>query len=102
MTQSPDEFEGKGAVEQDQPGEKTNVSLTGQLGHRDQNALIKDNDSDFPEEGNSPEHSGEPEGKSPLSDAVPCGSPSEETVDQERVERQKRNQGNEKDDSRAA
>jgi len=47
---------GKGAVEGD-----GNTSLSGQLGHRDQNPLLKDNDSDFPEPGGNPEHSGEPE-----------------------------------------
>ncbi len=50
----------KGAVESDsnQPG---NTSLQGQLGHRDQDPLLKSSDSDFPEPGGSPEHSGEPE-----------------------------------------
>jgi hypothetical protein len=50
---------GKGAVEQDDRTETTNTSLRGQLGHRDQDPLIKENDSDFPEPGNSEEHSGE-------------------------------------------
>jgi hypothetical protein len=36
-----DEDAGKGAVEQDRPGEKTNTSLAGQIGHRDQDALLK-------------------------------------------------------------
>ena len=52
----PDQDCGKGAVEGD-----GNTSLTGQLGHRDQNPLLKDNDTDFPEPGGNPEHSGEPE-----------------------------------------
>ena len=39
--------------------EGTNTSLGGQLGHRDQDPLIKSNDSDFPEPGNNEEHSGE-------------------------------------------
>jgi hypothetical protein len=30
-----------------------------QLGHRDQDPMLKDADSDFPEPGESPEHSGE-------------------------------------------
>jgi len=46
----------KGAVESD-----GNSSLRGQLGHRDQNPLIKSSDTDFPEPGGNPEHSGEPE-----------------------------------------
>ena len=32
-------------------------SLAGQLGHREADEEIKDNDSDFPEPGSSPEHS---------------------------------------------
>jgi hypothetical protein len=35
--------------------------LQGQLGHRDPDPMIKSADSDFPEPGGSPEHSGEPE-----------------------------------------
>jgi hypothetical protein len=52
----------KGAVESDsyQPG---NTSLEGQLGHRDQNPLLKSADTDFPEPGGNPEHSGEPQVK---------------------------------------
>ena len=34
-----------------------NAGLADQLGHRDQDPLIKDADSDFPEPGNSAEHS---------------------------------------------
>ena len=52
---------GKGAVEQNSPKDPTNESLAGQLGHRDQDPLIKSSDSDFPEPGNNAEHSGEPE-----------------------------------------
>lgn len=51
-----DEDAGKGAVEQDRPGEKTNTSLAGQIGHRDQDALLKSSDSDFPEPGQNAEH----------------------------------------------
>lgn len=51
----------KGAVEQDEPGQAGNTSLPGQLGHRDQDPILKEADSDFPEPGQSPEHSGEPE-----------------------------------------
>jgi hypothetical protein len=38
----------------------TDVSMQGQLGHRDQDPLIKSADTDFPEPGGNPEHSGEP------------------------------------------
>jgi hypothetical protein len=36
-----------------------NVSLAGQLGHRDQDEMLKDNDSDFPEPDAQAEHSGD-------------------------------------------
>jgi len=52
---------GKGAIEQDAPGQETNTSLGGQLPHRNENPLVKSSDSDFPEQGENPEHSGEPE-----------------------------------------
>jgi hypothetical protein len=51
---------GKGAVESMRD---SNNSLQGQLGHRDQNPLLKSSDTDFPEPGGNPEHSGEPETK---------------------------------------
>jgi hypothetical protein len=46
----------KGATE-GQPHHDGNSGLAGQLGHRDQDPILKDADSDFPEPGNSPEHS---------------------------------------------
>ncbi|MDP9266813.1 MAG: hypothetical protein M3P27_00630 [Acidobacteriota bacterium] len=52
----------KGAVESEDPNDQAVTSMAGQLGHRDQDPLIKSSDSDFPEPGESPEHSGEPEG----------------------------------------
>ncbi len=52
---------GKGAVEQDRPNDPTNVSMQGQLGHRDPNPMIKSADSDYPEPGNNAEHTGEPQ-----------------------------------------
>jgi len=60
----PDEAVRKGAVEDSSP-EATRKkpagqnSLAGQLGHRDQDDLIKDQDTDFPEPGAREEHSGE-------------------------------------------
>lgn len=51
----------KGAIEdapqgESRPGESHN-RLANQLPHRETNEEIKDNDSDFPEPGSSPEHS---------------------------------------------
>jgi hypothetical protein len=51
----------KGAVESDNPQQHGNNSLAGQLGHRTEDDMIKSSDSDFPEPGENPEHSGEPE-----------------------------------------
>jgi len=58
-----DQDRGKGAVEQDQPSQVGNTSMQGQIGHRDQDPLLKSSDTDFPEPGTSPEHTGEPKGK---------------------------------------
>jgi hypothetical protein len=60
----PDEAIRKGAVEDSSPGATRKKpagqsSLTGQLGHRDQDDLIKEHDTDFPEPGAREEHSGE-------------------------------------------
>jgi len=53
---------GKGAVEQDdQTQTGGNTSMQGQLGHRAQDAMLKSADTDFPEPGESPEHTGEPQ-----------------------------------------
>ena len=61
MTQNThDQDKSKGATEDDNSTQPGNPALQGQLGHRDPNPLIKDADSDFPEPGASPEHSGEP------------------------------------------
>jgi hypothetical protein len=79
----------KGAVE-------TNTSLSGQLPHRTDSSLVKANDSDFPEPGNNPEHSGE------LFEQEKPRSPEREVVEQDPGERQKRNQSGEKDDPLAA
>jgi hypothetical protein len=51
----------KGAYEKETPSPDAanDPHLSGQLGHRDQNEMIKDADSDFPEPGSNPEHSGE-------------------------------------------
>ena len=53
----------KGAIETENHQGEGNAGLQGQLGHRDQDPMLKDADSDFPEPGQNPEHSGEPERK---------------------------------------
>ncbi len=93
VSNSRDEDSGKGAVEQDRPGQETNVSLSGQMGHRDQDALLKSSDSDFPEPGQNEEHTGEPQGRNELQrdTKVAC-------QDQTPGARQKENQNREKND----
>ena len=61
MTITKDQDRSKGAVEQDERDSSDNMSMQGQLGHRDQDAMLKSADTDFPEPGGSPEHTGEPE-----------------------------------------
>lgn len=56
-----DQDRGKGAVEQNEREQPGNTSLPGQLGHRDQDPLLKSSATDFPEPGVNPEHSGEEE-----------------------------------------
>ena len=41
----------KGAVEQDERTQRGNTSMQGQLGHRDQDPMLKAADTDFPEPG---------------------------------------------------
>jgi hypothetical protein len=57
----PDSDARKGAVEQEtsQPSSNGEPNLQGQLGHRDQDEMLKDADTDFPEPGSSAEHSGQ-------------------------------------------
>jgi hypothetical protein len=77
----------KGAVDDQLPGEHPQASLKRQLSHRNQDPMIKDADSDFPEPGQNPEHSGEPDdnAEGALQDRDPG-------------QRQKRNQGDKKKD----
>ena len=86
----------KGAVESQAPGEEDNMSVTGQLGHRDEDPMVKSADTDFPEPGENPEHSGEPEtsGKN-------RSSPSSKNSDEPGTS-QKQNQNQKKDESLAA
>ena len=59
-----DQDSAKGATETDDHKTPGNSGLQEQLGHRDQDPILKDADTDFPEPGESPEHSGEPRRKS--------------------------------------
>ena len=63
MTDAIDQDRLKGALEQEEQHQHGNTSMQGQLGHRDQDPMLKAADTDFPEPGLSPEHSGEPENK---------------------------------------
>jgi hypothetical protein len=54
----------KGATETENHETPGNIGLQEQLGHRDQDPMLKDADTDFPEPGLNPEHSGEPTRKS--------------------------------------
>jgi hypothetical protein len=47
----------KGSLEPDERKQAGNNSMAGQLSHRDENPLVEGADSDFPEPGESPEHS---------------------------------------------
>ncbi len=51
----------KGAVEEEisTPSKTGDPNLHSQQGHRAQDELLKDSDTDFPEPGPNPEHSGE-------------------------------------------
>lgn len=59
----PDQDLAKGATETEDHHVPGNIGLQEQLGHRDQDPMLKDADSDFPEPGQNPEHSGEPRRK---------------------------------------
>ena len=60
---SPDQDVTKGAMEVEDHVIPGNIGMQEQLGHRDQDPMLKDADSDFPEPGQNPEHSGEPRRK---------------------------------------
>jgi hypothetical protein len=49
----------KGATEGEEHHHDGNLAISEQLGHRDQDAMIKGGDTDFPEPDAGPEHSGE-------------------------------------------
>lgn len=58
-----DQDTAKGATETEDHKVPGNIGLQQQLGHRDQDPMIKGADTDFPEPGENPEHSGEPKRK---------------------------------------
>ena len=58
MPNMKDQDREKGAVEQDERNQAGNTSMQGQLGHRDQDPMLKAADTDFPEPGENPEHTG--------------------------------------------
>jgi hypothetical protein len=104
---SNDEFIAKGAVEQDRPAanseENTNTSMAGQLGHRDKPDIADTSDTDFPEPGQSPEHTGEPmEAKREQETEAREREDVRDSEDQDPGERQRRNQNDQKDDPLAA
>jgi hypothetical protein len=47
MDKSRDQDRGKGAMEQDQQNQDGNTSMQGQLGHRDEDAELKNADADL-------------------------------------------------------
>ena len=83
----------KGAFEEDNPFDKPQTSMRGQLPHRDQDPMLKDADTDFPEPGENPEHSGEETEAEPNPEGL--------TQDQDPGHKQKHNQ-DKKDDDLAA
>lgn len=58
-----DQDTAKGAIETEDHNTPGNLGLQLQLGHRDQDPMIKGADTDFPEPGENPEHSGEARSK---------------------------------------
>ena len=54
----------KGAIETEKHDVPGHIGLQQQLGHRDQDPMIKGADTDFPEPGENPEHTGAPVQKS--------------------------------------
>jgi hypothetical protein len=61
VTTTKDQDRSKGAVEHEEKDPSDNTSMQGQLGHRDQDPMLKSADTDFPEPGGSPELSGAPD-----------------------------------------
>jgi len=105
-TPSPDADEHKGAVEQESREQEGNTSMSGQMQHRNNSPMADSLDSDFPEPGGSPEHTGQEGGAAEQGSRQvnqnPQKNPEAENHDQDPGERQKRNQGDKKDDSLVA
>ena len=115
---TPDADGSKGAVEQDSRDQETNTTMRGQMQHRNKSPMADTLDSDFPEPGMSPEHTGQndgadrqgsrqwnsdPERNNDRAEGEPREqNPEGQHQDQDPGERQKRNQGDKKDDSLAA
>jgi hypothetical protein len=64
LIERPDGDAQKGATESESPNDKPKVSkwrdfLADQLPHRPNNELVEGEDTDFPEPGSNPEHSGQ-------------------------------------------
>jgi hypothetical protein len=57
-TKAIDQDTTKGAIETEDPKTRGNIGMERQLGHRDQDPMLKDADTDFPEPGENPQHSG--------------------------------------------
>ncbi|MGA8152880.1 MAG: hypothetical protein WB952_18160 [Terriglobales bacterium] len=70
MSNTRDQDRFKGALEQEEKDQQGNTSMRGQLGHRDQDPMLKAADSDFPEPGDSPEHTGELQAESKRRDVA--------------------------------
>lgn len=129
MKRMRDEDLRKGAVEQDAPNQRGNENFRGQNPHRNPSPLAEGQDTDFPEPGQNPEHSGQkisnhsdrplqtPRGKAKdgatakrkgesvrTQQRNPSArqSPERDAVDQDPGHRQKRNQNDKKDDPLAA
>jgi hypothetical protein len=60
MIKTRDQDRFKGAVEQEDRFQLGNSSMQGQIGHRDPDPMLKAADTDFPEPGENPAHSGAP------------------------------------------
>jgi hypothetical protein len=58
MPNQDDQDAKKGATETEDPATRGNSGMQNQLGHRDQDPMIKDADTDFPEPGENPELTG--------------------------------------------
>ena len=97
---TPDADDHKGAVEQDSRDQESNTTLNGQMQHRNPSPLANSLDTDFPEPGGSPEHSGQHDGddQTKRERAIPEA----EQQKQDAGQGQKHKQGDKKDDPQAA